>query len=127
MRQVIEFCKFHVEANAKVDDKPAKTEDEIKQWDSEFVKVDQTTLFDLILVSRCACMAPVYVFKHLVRQYLAFPSAPDRQLGVPARPQRMLWEHGLHRNCELEEHGPCRVKIREPEFHKMSGATGDNS
>lgn len=52
VRQVIEFCKFHVESNAKVDDRPAKTEDEIKQWDSEFVKVDQTTLFDLILVSR---------------------------------------------------------------------------
>lgn len=91
VRQVIEFCKFHVEANAKVDDKPAKTEDEIKQWDSEFVKVDQTTLFDLILVSRCACMAPVCVFTHLVRQYLPFPFAPDRQLGVSAQPQRILW------------------------------------
>lgn len=34
-----------------MDDKPAKTEDDIKQWDTEFVKVDQATLFDLILVS----------------------------------------------------------------------------
>ncbi len=42
---------FHVEANKKVDDKPAKTEDDIKLWDTEFVKVDQATLFDLILVS----------------------------------------------------------------------------
>ena len=48
--QVIEYSKFHVEANKKVDDKPAKSEDDIKAWDAEFVKVDQSTLFDLILV-----------------------------------------------------------------------------
>jgi hypothetical protein len=51
LAKVIEYCKFHVEANKKVDDKPAKSEDDIKQWDTEFVKVDQATLFDLILVS----------------------------------------------------------------------------
>lgn len=51
LSKVIEYCKFHVEAGKQVDNKPAKTEDEIKQWDTEFVKVDQATLFDLILVS----------------------------------------------------------------------------
>jgi S-phase kinase-associated protein 1 len=49
--QVIEYSKYHVDANKKVDDKPAKSEDDIKAWDAEFVKVDQSTLFDLILVS----------------------------------------------------------------------------
>jgi S-phase kinase-associated protein 1 len=52
LSKVIEYCKFHVEAAKQVDNKPSKTEDEIKQWDTEFVKVDQATLFDLILVSR---------------------------------------------------------------------------
>lgn len=51
LAKVIEYCVFHVEANKKVDDKPAKTEDDIKQWDTEFVKVDQATLFDLILAA----------------------------------------------------------------------------
>eukprot|EP00879_Flechtneria_rotunda_P000987 GHRR01001121.1.p1 GENE.GHRR01001121.1~~GHRR01001121.1.p1 ORF type:complete len:128 (+),score=40.53 GHRR01001121.1:214-597(+) len=51
LSKVIEYCKFHVEASKKVDDKPAKSEDEIKQWDTEFVKVDQATLFDLILAA----------------------------------------------------------------------------
>jgi S-phase kinase-associated protein 1 len=54
LAKVIEYCKYHVEANKKVDDKPAKSEDDIKTWDSEFVKVDQATLFDLILVSNLA-------------------------------------------------------------------------
>lgn len=51
LAKVIEYCKYHVDANKKVDDKPVKSEDDIKQWDSEFVKVDQATLFDLILAA----------------------------------------------------------------------------
>jgi len=48
LAKVIEYCKKHVEA-AAAEEKPS--EDEIKSWDGEFVKVDQATLFDLILVS----------------------------------------------------------------------------
>ncbi|GLI58817.1 hypothetical protein VaNZ11_000564 [Volvox africanus] len=52
LAKVIEYSKYHVEAEKKgADDKPAKTEDEIKRWDEEFVKVDQATLFDLILAA----------------------------------------------------------------------------
>jgi S-phase kinase-associated protein 1 len=51
LSKVIEYCKFHVDAQKTVDNKPAKTEDEVKQWDTEFVKVDQATLFDLILAA----------------------------------------------------------------------------
>ncbi|GIL70464.1 hypothetical protein Vretimale_3616 [Volvox reticuliferus] len=52
LAKVIEYSKYHVEAEKKgTDDKPAKTEDEIKRWDEEFVKVDQATLFDLILAA----------------------------------------------------------------------------
>ena len=50
LSKVIEYCKFHVAAEKKVDDKPAKGEEEVKNYDSEFVKVDQGTLFELILV-----------------------------------------------------------------------------
>mmetsp|Transcript_52068 Transcript_52068/g.113493 ORF Transcript_52068/g.113493 Transcript_52068/m.113493 type:complete len:157 (-) Transcript_52068:235-705(-) len=51
LAKVIEYCKFHVEAVKKQDDKPAKNDDEIKAWDADFVKVDQATLFDLILAA----------------------------------------------------------------------------
>ncbi|WVZ23113.1 hypothetical protein V8G54_001657 [Vigna mungo] len=48
LAKVIEYCKKHVEANS-ADEKP--TEDELKAWDADFVKVDQATLFDLILAA----------------------------------------------------------------------------
>ncbi|CAL0313256.1 unnamed protein product [Lupinus luteus] len=42
LAKVIEYCKNHVE-------KPA--DDDLKAWDADFVKVDQATLFDLILAA----------------------------------------------------------------------------
>lgn len=50
LAKVIEYCKYHVENQKTSEDKPATPEDEIKAWDADFVKVDQATLFDLILV-----------------------------------------------------------------------------
>ena len=51
LSKVIEYCKKHGEARsgAKKDDK--STEDDLKTWDADFVKVDQNTLFDLILAA----------------------------------------------------------------------------
>ncbi|PKU62658.1 SKP1-like protein 1B [Dendrobium catenatum] len=55
LAKVIEYCKKHVDYVAKssstvvVVDKSA--EEELKSWDSEFVKVDQATLYDLILAA----------------------------------------------------------------------------
>ncbi len=58
LAKVIEYSKYHVEAEKKgADDKPSKSDDDIKTWDNEFVKVDQATLFDLILVGSEACFA----------------------------------------------------------------------
>lgn len=51
LSKVIEYCKYHVEAQKPADEKSALTDDEIKTWDQEFVKVDQATLFDLILAA----------------------------------------------------------------------------
>ncbi|KAH7664133.1 S-phase kinase-associated protein 1 [Dioscorea alata] len=43
--KVIEYCKKHADHASKASD------DEIKAWDADFVKVDQDTLFDLILAA----------------------------------------------------------------------------
>jgi S-phase kinase-associated protein 1 len=51
LAKVIEYCKYHVENQKTSEDKPATPEDEVKAWDAEFVKVDQATLFDLILAA----------------------------------------------------------------------------
>lgn len=51
LAKVVEYCKEHVEASKKVDEKPARSEEEMKAWDLEFVKVDQATLFDLIMAA----------------------------------------------------------------------------
>ncbi|KAM7479457.1 hypothetical protein LguiA_027670 [Lonicera macranthoides] len=46
LAKVIEYCKKHVDT-PKSEDKAC--EDDLKNFDAEFVKVDQGTLFDLIL------------------------------------------------------------------------------
>ncbi|KAH8950448.1 hypothetical protein BDL97_10G085800 [Sphagnum fallax] len=51
LAKVIEYCKYHVDNQKASDDKPATSEDEIKAWDLDFVKVDQATLFNLILAA----------------------------------------------------------------------------
>ena len=51
LAKVIEYCKFHVDAKAGNADKPSKLDDDVKAWDMEFVKVDQSTLFELILAA----------------------------------------------------------------------------
>ncbi|KAK7406845.1 hypothetical protein VNO78_08479 [Psophocarpus tetragonolobus] len=48
LAKVIEYCKKHVEASTP-DDKPS--DEDLKAWDADFVKVDQATLFDLILAA----------------------------------------------------------------------------
>ncbi|KAI9081242.1 hypothetical protein K1719_036814 [Acacia pycnantha] len=49
LAKVIEYCKKHVEA-ANSEEKKVSDED-LKTWDAEFVKVDQVVLFDLILAA----------------------------------------------------------------------------
>ncbi|MBA0567514.1 hypothetical protein Golob_005068 [Gossypium lobatum] len=50
LSKVIEYCKKHVEAS-KSEDRSASLDDDLKTWDADFVKVDQATLFDLILAA----------------------------------------------------------------------------
>ncbi|XP_026439431.1 SKP1-like protein 1A isoform X2 [Papaver somniferum] len=50
LAKVLEYCKKHVDDIPKKDD--GKAEDpELQKWDAEFLKVDQATLFDLILAA----------------------------------------------------------------------------
>ncbi|KAI9165647.1 hypothetical protein LWI28_017986 [Acer negundo] len=53
LAKVIEYCKKHVESADKTNDRNNSTTsaDDLKNWDAEFVKVDQATLFDLILAA----------------------------------------------------------------------------
>ncbi|XP_010935122.1 SKP1-like protein 1 [Elaeis guineensis] len=57
LSKVIEYCKRHVDfaaasSRSTADDTSSKpADDELKSWDAEFVKVDQATLFDLILAA----------------------------------------------------------------------------
>ncbi|KAK3131880.1 hypothetical protein QOZ80_6AG0512790 [Eleusine coracana subsp. coracana] len=61
LSKVLEYCKKHVQANkAGSEDAAAagasssstsNNSDELKSWDADFVKVDQATLFDLILAA----------------------------------------------------------------------------
>ncbi|CAI0435124.1 unnamed protein product [Linum tenue] len=52
LSKVIEYCKKHVEAAAsKTEERPTSADDDLKTWDADFVKVDQATLFDLILAA----------------------------------------------------------------------------
>uniref|UniRef100_A0A1J3ESZ9 SKP1-like protein n=1 Tax=Noccaea caerulescens TaxID=107243 RepID=A0A1J3ESZ9_NOCCA len=53
LAKVIEYCKKHVEAAAEGDKDiyGAAEDNTLKDWDAEFVKVDQNTLFDLILAA----------------------------------------------------------------------------
>jgi Skp1 family, tetramerisation domain len=59
LSKVIEYCKKHVDAatasaatteGAAAGASSKTADEELKQWDQDFVKVDQATLFDLILV-----------------------------------------------------------------------------
>ncbi|KAG6775671.1 hypothetical protein POTOM_019160 [Populus tomentosa] len=49
LAKVIEYCKKHVETPKSEDRGTNSGDDELKNWDTEFVRVDQATLFDLIL------------------------------------------------------------------------------
>mmetsp|Transcript_25054 Transcript_25054/g.54516 ORF Transcript_25054/g.54516 Transcript_25054/m.54516 type:complete len:157 (-) Transcript_25054:314-784(-) len=51
LAKVIEYCKYRVDSSKGSDDKPTVADEEKKQWDMDFVKVDQATLFELILAA----------------------------------------------------------------------------
>jgi len=61
LAKVIEYCKYHVavETAAKDEEKPKTPDEDVTNWDSEFVKVDQSTLFELILAANYLNIKPL--------------------------------------------------------------------
>ncbi|XP_066327047.1 SKP1-like protein 1 [Miscanthus floridulus] len=51
LAKVIEYCNKHVHAAAEDATNASGGGEDLKNWDAEFVKVDQATLFDLILAA----------------------------------------------------------------------------
>merc|ERR1712118_131595 len=52
LSKVIEYCTYKVNAAKKnADGNPTVAEEDVKTWENEFVKVDQGTLFQLILAA----------------------------------------------------------------------------
>ncbi|XP_020154532.1 SKP1-like protein 1 [Aegilops tauschii subsp. strangulata] len=53
LSKIIEYCKKHVQANASSSTSTAAAApaEDLKSFDADFVKVDQATLFDLILAA----------------------------------------------------------------------------
>lgn len=53
LRKVIQWCSYHKDdpPPPEDDENKEKRTDDICSWDAEFLKVDQGTLFELILVS----------------------------------------------------------------------------
>ncbi|KAI3928624.1 hypothetical protein MKW98_024225 [Papaver atlanticum] len=50
LAKVIEYYQKHVQS-PKGDDGNAEEEEKLKTWDADFVKVDQATLFDMVLAA----------------------------------------------------------------------------
>jgi S-phase kinase-associated protein 1 len=62
LQRVIEWCTHHRNDPAPTQDddtKQQKTSDDIEEWDAEFVKVDQGTLFELILAANYMDIKPL--------------------------------------------------------------------
>jgi len=53
LKKVIQWCTYHKDdpPQPEDDENKEKRTDDISSWDTEFLKVDQGTLFELILVS----------------------------------------------------------------------------
>merc|ERR1739847_159719 len=51
LAKVIEYCKFKADSKKKNADGEIISEEDVKNWENEFVKVDQGTLFQLILAA----------------------------------------------------------------------------
>lgn len=55
LRKVIQFCTYHkddpVPSSTDDDENKEKRTDDITSWDADFLKVDQGTLFELILAA----------------------------------------------------------------------------
>jgi S-phase kinase-associated protein 1 len=61
LSKVIDYCKYHLEHPTPISEekKEEKRTDDILPWDQEFCKVDQATLFELILAANYLDIKPL--------------------------------------------------------------------
>jgi S-phase kinase-associated protein 1 len=64
LAKVIEYCQEHARGEPRGEEaaagaKSTKAEEELKTWDAEFTKVDQGTLFELILAANYLNIKPL--------------------------------------------------------------------
>ena len=61
MTKVVEYCQYHTEhpTTTTEEKKDEKRTDDIIPWDQEFCKVDQATLFELILAANYLDIKPL--------------------------------------------------------------------
>eukprot|EP01120_Amphizonella_sp_Union-15-10_P015573 TRINITY_DN8044_c0_g1_i1.p1 TRINITY_DN8044_c0_g1~~TRINITY_DN8044_c0_g1_i1.p1 ORF type:complete len:166 (+),score=32.99 TRINITY_DN8044_c0_g1_i1:90-587(+) len=61
LEKVIEYCKHHQGSHQSTEDKKdnEKRTDDISAWDQDFCKVDQATLFELILAANYLDIKPL--------------------------------------------------------------------
>jgi S-phase kinase-associated protein 1 len=67
LRKVIQWATYHKDdpPPPEDDDNKEKRTDDISSWDADFLKVDQGTLFELILVCRMIFLIFMKQFHHL--------------------------------------------------------------
>ena len=62
LTKVVEYIKYHTDTPAKAIEKPiksAKMNENVSQWDADFIDVDNETLFDLILAANYMDIEPL--------------------------------------------------------------------
>ena len=81
LKKVIQWCTYHKDdpPPPEDDENKEKRTDDISSWDAEFLKVDQGTLFELILVS-----TPLSLLPHRLHGWTcAYPSfCVDTSVGL---------------------------------------------
>ncbi|XP_006402629.2 SKP1-like protein 11 isoform X1 [Eutrema salsugineum] len=51
LSKVIEYCKKHAHGGDSSESSSSEEKEDLKKWDAEFVNIDQSTIFDLILAA----------------------------------------------------------------------------
>src|SRR6185312_5191001 len=74
LAKVIEYCKYHLEHPTPISEekKDEKRTDDIIPWDQEFCKVDQATLFELILVRISIIIICINLFGYDILQLMEY-------------------------------------------------------
>jgi len=76
LKKVIQWCTYHKDdpPAAEDDENKEKRTDDICTWDVEFLKVDQGTLFELILVSNFRTILFSFNFSRYANRFSATKS-----------------------------------------------------